>query len=449
MSNRLARFRNNLITTTRGDYFLSIAVNFLTLMLIVAIMSLAVFSKPVFAETNVSAVRIWSSPDYTRFTLESDKLIDYSISMLDNPGRVVIDLEDVAFSSELESMPNKIQNNDPLIQTVRIGQFKPTVLRLVFDLKTSVVPQAFVLDPMDNFGYRLVIDIYSSDKAAQLDSLDTLVNELIKPIQPSPTHDNSETQRKHHFPSPQNKPTPPRIIIVAIDAGHGGRDPGAEGHNGTYEKHITLAISKKLKARIDKEPYMRAVLTREGDYYVSLADRRTKARRLNADLFVSIHADAAHRKSAHGSSVYTLSEHGATSTAASWLAKQENSVDSTLLSGVDILSKSDDVREMLINLSMDAAIIDSIKLGQHILTEIGDFNHLHKENVEQAPFAVLKSPDIPSILVETAFLSNPNDEKKLKTKAYQNQMADALFSGIKRYFASSPALSRTTIAHRE
>ena len=449
MSNTLARFRNDLITTTRGDYFLSIAVNFLTLLLIVTALSLALFSKPVFAETNVSAVRVWSSPDYTRFTLESDKLIDYTISMLDNPGRVVIDLEFVTFSSALESLPNKIQDSDPLVHSVRIGKFKPTVLRLVLDLKTSVVPQAFVLDPMDNFGYRLVIDIYSSDKAAQLDSLDTLVSELIKPIQQAPIHSNNATQGTHRFPAPQNKPTPPRIIVVAIDAGHGGKDPGAEGHNGTYEKHITLAISKKLKARIDKEPHMRAVLTREGDYYVSLADRRTKARRLNADLFVSIHADAAPRKSAHGSSVYTLSEHGATSTAASWLAKQENSVDNTLLSGVDMLSKSDDVREMLINLSMDAAIIDSIKLGQHILTEIGDFNHLHKKNVEQAPFAVLKSPDIPSILVETAFLSNPNDEKKLKTKAYQNQMADALFTGIKRYFASSPALTRTTIAHRE
>ena len=449
MSNTLARFREKLITTTRGDYFLSIAVNFFTLMLIVAIMSLAIFSKPVFAETNVSAVRVWSSPDYTRFTLESDKLISYTISMLDNPGRVVIDLEDVVFSSKLESLPKKVQDNDPLIHTVRIGQFKPAVLRLVFDLKTSVVPQAFVLDPMDNFGYRLVIDIYSSDKAAQLDSLDALVSELIKPIQQTPVHHNNAAQKAHGLPAPQNKPTPPRIIVVAIDAGHGGKDPGAEGHNGSYEKHITLAISKKLKARIDKEPYMRAVLTRDGDYYVSLADRRTKARNLNADLFVSIHADAAHRKSAHGSSVYTLSEHGATSTAASWLAKQENSVDNTLLSGVDMLTKSDDVKEMLINLSMDAAIIDSIKLGQHILTEIGGFNHLHKKNVEQAPFAVLKSPDIPSILVETAFLSNPNDEKKLKTKAYQNQMADALFTGIKRYFASSPALTRTTIAHRE
>ncbi len=449
MSNTLARFREKLITTIRDDYFLSIAVNFLALILILTIMSLSLYSKPVLAETNVSAVRVWSSPDYTRFTLESDKLISYTISMLDSPGRVVIDLEDVVFSSELERLPNKIKNNDPLIHNVRIGQFKPYVLRMVLDLKTTVVPQAFVLDPMDNFGYRLVIDVYSSDKAARLDSLDTLVSELIKPIQHSPIYDNNAKPKTHRFPAPQNKPTPPRIIIIAIDAGHGGKDPGAEGHNGTYEKHITLAISKKLKARIDKEPYMRAVLTRDGDYFVSLADRRTKARNLNADLFVSIHADAAHRKSAHGSSVYTLSEHGATSTAASWLAKKENSVDNTLLSGVDILTKSEDVREMLINLSMDAAIVDSLKLGQHILTEIGDFNHLHKKNVEQAPFAVLKSPDIPSILVETAFLSNPNDEKKLKTKAYQNRMADALFSGIKRYFASSPALARTTIAHKE
>lgn len=449
MSNTLARFRNNLITTTRGDYLLSFTINLLTLLLIVSAISLTLISKPVFAETNVNAVRVWSSPDYTRFTLESDKLISYTISMLSNPGRVVIDLEDVAFSTELENLPNKVQTKDPLIQSVRIGQFKPHVLRLVLDLKTRVVPQAFVLDPMDNFGHRLVIDIYSAEKAAEMDSLDVLVATLMQPAEVQSVSRSEQNTNKSYILKPKNKPTPPRTIIVAIDAGHGGKDPGATGHHGTREKDITLAISRKLKARIDKEPNMRAVLTREGDYYVSLADRRTIARRLNADLFISVHADAAHRKSAQGSSVYTLSEHGATSTAASWLAKQENSVDNSLIGGVEIVTKSQDVREMLIDLSMNAAIIDSMKLGQHILSEIGDFNHLHKKNVEQAPFAVLKSPDIPSILVETAFLSNLNDEKKLKTKDYQNRMADALFTGVKRYFASSPALSRTTIAHKE
>lgn len=453
MSNTVARSRMHLITTARVGHFLTITNNVLALLLIVAIVSLSLFSKPVFAENNVNAVRVWSSPDYTRFTLESNALIKYTISMLDNPGRVVIDLEDVTFSSALESLPKKIQANDPLIQTARIGRFKPQVLRLVLDLKTGVVPQAFILEPMDNFGYRLVIDIYSADKAAQMNSLDTLVATLMQPAQSQLISDKASNQSNTHFPVPKSKPTnkpvSSRIIIIAIDAGHGGKDPGAMGHNGAAEKDITLAISKKLKARIDKEPNMRAVLTREGDYYVSLEDRRAKARRLNADLFVSVHADAAHRKSAHGSSVYTLSEHGATSTAASWLAKQENSVDNSLMGGVDIDSKSHDVREMLIDLSMNATIIDSIKLGQHILAEIGDFNHLHKKHVEQAPFAVLKSPDIPSILVETAFLSNPSDEKKLVTKVYQHKMADALFSGIKRYFASSPALSRTTMAQAE
>ena len=233
----------------------------------------------------------------------------------------------------------------------------------------------------------------------------------------------------------------PRALIVAIDPGHGGKDPGAIGSQGTYEKDITLAIAKKLKARIDKEPNMRAVLTRTGDYYISLPQRRINARKANADLFISIHADANPKAHAHGSSVFTLSEHGATSTTASWLANKENSVDD-LMGGIDIANKSKDIKELLLDLSLNATINDSTKLAEYVLKQLGSINHLHKRNVEKAGFAVLKSPDIPSILVETAFLSNPKEEVKLRDIGYQNKMADALFAGIKKYFADNPALAR-------
>ncbi len=236
------------------------------------------------------------------------------------------------------------------------------------------------------------------------------------------------------------------MIIVAIDPGHGGKDPGAVGYQGTHEKDVTLAIARKLKERIDKEPNMRAVLTRTGDYYISLPQRRINARRANADLFVSIHADANPKSHAHGSSVFTLSEHGATSTTASWLADKENSVDNDLMGGIDITSKSKDIKELLLDLSLNATINDSVKLAEHVLRQLGDINHLHKKGVEQAGFAVLKSPDIPSILVETAFLSNPKEEEKLRNNTYQNKMADAVFVGIKNYFASNPALTRAEIA---
>ncbi|MEK6594992.1 MAG: N-acetylmuramoyl-L-alanine amidase, partial [Pseudomonadota bacterium] len=258
-----------------------------------------------------------------------------------------------------------------------------------------------------------------------------------------------QSKQPNSFQAAQNrkpKPMIPRIITIAIDPGHGGKDPGAVGYKGTYEKDVTLAIARKLKARIDKEPDMRAILTREGDYYISLPQRRINARRANADLFVSIHADANPRSHAHGSSVFTLSEHGATSTTASWLANKENSVDNDLMGGIDITSKSKDIKELLLDLSLNATINDSVKLAEHVLKQLGSINHLHKRNVEQAGFAVLKSPDIPSILVETAFLSNPKEEEKLRSKDYQNKMADAVFLGIKNYFADSPALARAEMA---
>jgi N-acetylmuramoyl-L-alanine amidase len=451
MFNTLAKTRKSLTVAIRGQRRFC-ALSFFPLLLSVLLL-LSLTSKSVQAETMISAARIGSAPDYTRFTLESNIPVQYSLIMLDNPGRVVIDLENTVLTSTLKNLPNEIKASDPFIKAIRIGRFKPHILRLVFDLKTDVVPRAFTIDPTHEFGHRLVIDIYAADKAAHLDQhheLDKLVSSLTK-IKPAPEFNANSAPIAHKIfrAAQRTKPHSARIIIVAIDAGHGGKDPGAPGPNGAHEKDITLAISKKLKAIINKEPNMRAVLTREGDYYMSLPMRRAKARRLNADLFVSVHADAAKRKSARGSSVYTLSQGGATSTMASWLAKNENSVDGNLMGGIDLVSKSSDIKEILIDLSLNATINDSTALAQHVLNEIGNINRLHKKQVERAPFAVLKSPDIPSILVETAFLSNPDDEKKLKTKSFQNKMANAMLTGIKRYLATSPALARTSIVQAE
>ncbi|PSJ18370.1 N-acetylmuramoyl-L-alanine amidase [Nitrosomonas supralitoralis] len=462
---------------------------FLTPLLLILFCFWILLSQSVLAaDAIIQSVRVGLTPDYTRITLESDRPLEYELSMLENPHRVVIDLNNTKLNPILHTLPQKVDAIDPFVQNIRIGQFTPHVIRLVFDLKAHVVPRTFVVPPKENSTYRLILDIYNPDKAArtdlnaradlaanadsETDVLDELVVSLIQGSnQPKP---NSAQQILQHQPRLQLQPsnpvkhsgsfqaaknrkpstTPqkimvPRIIIVAIDPGHGGKDPGAVGQQGTYEKDVTLAIARRLKEKIDKEPNMRAVLTRDGDYYISLPQRRINARRANADLFVSIHADANPKSHAHGSSVFTLSEHGATSTTASWLANQENSVDGDLMGGIDITSKSKDIKELLLDLSLNAAISDSVKLADYVLNQLGNINHLHKRNVEQAGFAVLKSPDIPSILVETAFLSNPKEEVKLRSGNYQNQMADAMFLGIKKYFADNPALARTAVAQTQ
>jgi N-acetylmuramoyl-L-alanine amidase len=240
------------------------------------------------------------------------------------------------------------------------------------------------------------------------------------------------------------RPKVDRLVIVAIDAGHGGEDPGARGRHGTREKDVTLAIAKRLKTAIDKEPNMRAVLVRDGDYFIPLANRVTKARRVQADLFVSVHADAWVKPDARGSSVFALSEKGATSTAARMLAQKENQSD--LIGGVNLGVKDPVLARTLLDLSQTATISDSLKLGRHVLSELGDVNDLHKQSVEQAGFAVLKAPDVPSILVETAFISNPEEEKRLKDSSYQEKMAAAILGGIKRYLAANPPLARNRLA---
>lgn len=418
------------------------------------------------ADTLVSSTRVWPAPDYTRVTIESQQPIRHKLFNLDNPDRLVLDLEDVALNAAVTDIAGKISAEDPYIKGVRAGRFKPGTIRLVFDLKAKVKPEAFALAPIAGYGHRLVLDIYPltppdpllaflkrresgqpetpATTPAPAPAL-TPTPELAAPeVGPPPVVAKSET------PAPKPaaraaRPASERLITIAIDPGHGGEDPGARGRSGTLEKNVTLSIAQKLKERIETEPNMRAVLTRDGDFFIPLHMRVEKARRVRADLLVSIHADAFIKPSANGSSVFALSERGATSVAARWLAKQENDAD--LIGGVNLGIKDPYLKQTLLDLSQTASINDSLKLGKAVLQEMGGINRLHKNYVEQAGFAVLKAPDIPSILIETAFISNPDEERKLRDPVYQNKMADAIFAGIKRYFSKNPPLAPAQIAN--
>ena len=389
----------------------------------------------------ITAARVWPSQDYTRVALEIQEPAKYEVLSLKDPERLVLDLEGIEITAALTELADKIQPNDPYVKALRIGRFKPGVVRLVFDLKAEVKPQAFMLPPIGDYGHRLVLDLYPlvphDPLLAFLDKLQAAPGTATPPSVAKP-----QTPVDASRPAPTAKAAPKRdrLIIVMIDPGHGGEDPGARGRRGTHEKDVTLAIATKLKARIDKEPNMRAVLTRDGDYYLSLQARVEKAQRVRADLFISIHADAFVKPHARGASVFALSERGATSAAASWLAKRENDAD--LIGGVNLDGRDRYLKMTLADLSLTAQINDSLKAGRSVLEQIGGINDLHKQDVEQAGFAVLKAPDIPSILIETAFISNPDEERKLRSAAYQNQMADALLVGIKRYFAKNPPLAR-------
>lgn len=374
------------------------------------------------------AVRVWPAADYTRVTLECDQLPAFSQQMLKNPDRLVVDLEGVEFNSVLQSLPGKIIENDPQIRLIRAGRFKPGVVRLVIELKGEVKPQVFSLKPVGEYGHRLVLDLYPADPP---DPLMTLLQQY-------------EREAAAVHPGKPVGPDVARLVTVVIDPGHGGEDPGAIGRGGSLEKNVTLEIARRIKAKIDAMPNMRALLTRDGDWFIPLGQRVAKARRVNADLFVSIHADAFVKPTARGSSVFVLSENGASSSAARWLADRENAAD--LIGGVNLGVKDPHLARTLLDLSQTATINDSLKLGRAVLNEIGGINTLHKGHVEQAGFAVLKAPDIPSILVETAFISNPEEEKRLTDDAYQDKMADALLTGMKRYFAQNPPLAKSKVA---
>ena len=390
----------------------------------------------------ILAVRVWPAADYTRVAIEHSQPLKYSHFMVKNPERLVVDLEGVEFNGVLEGLANKISHDDPNIKLLRAGRFKPGVVRLVMELKNEVKPQVFVLPPVGEYGHRLVLDVYPLEPPdallALIEKNETVLGDMGLQIERAPGPAvKAEKPRS-------GKPVVDRLVTITLDPGHGGEDPGAVGSGGSYEKHVTLAVAKRLKAKIDAEPNMRAVLTRDTDYFVPLNMRVQKARRIQSDLFVSIHADAFTRPDASGSSVFALSESGASSSAARYLAQKENAAD--LIGGVNIDVRDPNLARTLLDLSQTATISDSMKLGKAVLGELGGINRLHKGSVEQAGFAVLKAPDIPSILVETAFISNPDEEKRLNDDAYQDKMAEAIISGIRKYFSANPPLAKSKLA---
>ncbi len=394
----------------------------------------------------VASARLWPAQEYTRLILESSSAVSHQMQPMKNPARLVLDLEDVELSSEIAQLGQRLQPGDPYIQAIRVARFKPGVVRVVLELKAEVNPQLFALQPVADYGYRLVLDLYPLTPPDPLMTLLDFEKSGTGDVAVGPPAPDrfGPVDRGSSLNSSKSRPALRRPIVVAVDPGHGGEDPGAVGPRGTYEKHVTLAIAKRLVAMLGAQPGMRAMLTRDDDYFVPLNVRVQKARRVQADLFISIHADAFTTPTARGSSVFALSEHGATSAAARWLAQRENDAD--LIGGINLDSKEPFLARTLLDLSQTAQINDSLRVGRAVLDGIGAVNALHKGSVEQAGFAVLKAPDIPSILVETAFISNPDEELKLKSDRYQQRFAESISNGVKRYFAQNPPLSRSKLS---
>ncbi len=400
------------------------------------------------------SVRLWPAADYTRVTLEHDQPLKFSHFFVREtpPLRLVVDIEDMDLTPKLKELVAKVDANDPYIALVRVGQNRPRVVRLVIELKEDVKPEVFALAPVGPYQHRLVMDLRPVNPPDPLLAL--LREQMARDAAPeSPRRDElallREIEKANETPpTARGRERDPgramaRLITVAIDPGHGGEDPGAVGRRGTLEKDVTLDIARRLERMIAAEPNMRVLLTRDGDFFVPLRTRVEKARRVQADLFVSIHADAWIRPDVRGSSVFALSERGATSTAAAWMARRENDAD--LIGGVNLGVKDAQLAQVLLDLSTTAQINDSLRFGNAVLRELERINRLHKPRVEQAGFAVLKAPDIPSILVETAFISNPDEERRLQDDAYQEKMARAMLNGIKRYFAKHPPTARTPL----
>ncbi len=396
------------------------------------------------AAVSILAVRVWPARDYTRVTLEHNQAIRFSHMLVKDPERLVLDLEGVEFNSVLQMLPSKIIDADPYIKLIRAGRNKPGVVRLVIELKGEVKPQVFSLQPVGEYGHRLVLDLYPLEPVDPLMAL--LEKSAEPPLKAEPRLGDKPAEKPAEPPGdkPATRPEVARMVTIVLDPGHGGEDPGAIGRGGSYEKHVTLSVARRLKEKIDATPNMRSVLTRDGDYFIPLQSRVQKARRVQADLFVSVHADAFIKSTALGSSVFVLSETGASSSAARWLANKENSAD--LVGGVNLGVKDPYLARTLLDLSQTATINDSLKLGKDVLGELGRINTLHKAHVEQAGFAVLKAPDIPSILIETAFISIPEEEARLNDEAYQDRMAEAILRGIRRYFAKNPPLAKSKLA---
>lgn len=411
-------------------------------------------------------VRMWPAEEYTRVTLEHDEPIKFKYFLVRSPMpyRLVVDIEGLTLTAKLQKMISDVSPNDPYIQAVRIGQYTPSVVRLVMDLKNEVRPEVFSLKPIANYKYRLIFDIYpvdidpiagviaglndkskksdpvgdllaknrsqsskSTSSAAQNKPAQSTGQQAVSPQKTTPQKSQPTQTKKPAQTKPASKPK--RDIIVVVDAGHGGEDPGAVGKRKTYEKHITLSIAKRLERLIKKEKGMKVVMTRTSDHFVSLSQRVMIAQKAKAHLFVSIHADAWTKPSAKGASVYALAERGATSSAAMWLAKNQNEAD--LIGGANFKEVDKRLQSVLVDMTTSWKINYSLELGHSVLQYLGKINTLHRRQVEQAGFLVLKTPGVPSILVETAFISNPQEERKLKTAAYQQNVAEAILKGIK------------------
>lgn len=418
-------------------------------------------------------VRIWPAPEYSRVTIESDGPLTAKQTFVPSPPRLAVDIVGIALNPALKELVAKVRADDPNIAGIRVGQFTPTTVRLVVDLKQAMRPQVFALAPVAAYQHRLVFDLYPEHEA---DPLAALISDRTRNNASAPQSAASgasasaaapgsvasaskstldpldeliaQQSKKQPAPKPEDPPvaerSTERLIIVALDPGHGGEDPGAIGPGGTREKDVVLRLAHLLRDRINNTSVrgnpMRAFLTRDADFFVPLSVRVQKAQRVQADLFVSLHADAFFTPDPQGASVFALSQGGASSSAARWMAAKENKAD--LIGGLNVRAKDATVQRALLDMSTTAQINDSLKLGGNLLGEIKQVGKLHKPRVEQASFAVLKAPDIPSVLVEAAFISNPSEELKLNSPEYQNQLADALMRGIERYFAKNPPLAR-------
>ncbi|WP_342618119.1 N-acetylmuramoyl-L-alanine amidase [Rhodoferax sp. GW822-FHT02A01] len=435
----------------------------------------------------IVSVRVWPAPEYSRVTIESDTALTARQTFVASPPRLAVDIEGLVLSPTLKELVAKVKSDDPNIAGIRVGQFSPTVVRLVVDLKKPIRPQVFSLTPVGAYQHRLVFDLYPEQEVDPLEALisekfgdhtaaatppaapayaasETAASDPLGDLMARQTQKPVKPKTEASAPTTATKPTAPaavagapdtrnnedlrsgteRLIIVALDPGHGGEDPGAIGPGGTREKDVVLRIAHLLRDRINegsvKGNAMRAYLTRDADFFVPLGVRVQKARRVQADLFVSLHADAFFTPDPQGASVFALSEGGASSSAARWMAAKENKAD--LIGGLNVKAKDATVQRALLDMSTTAQINDSLKLGKGLLGEIKRVGKLHKGTVEQAAFAVLKAPDIPSVLVEAAFISNPSEEAKLNSEEFQIKLADALMRGIEAYFARNPPLSR-------
>lgn len=399
------------------------------------------WSTPAVA-AQIDNVRLWAAPDHSRLVFDLSEAAEANVFMLEDPDRLVIDLDDSRLETELDSL----DLDGSAISGVRSGVRNGDDLRVVLDLDRAIEPRDFTLAPNDKYGHRLVVDLeYPGESAVEdpIDPIEAMIREqeiAADRVQAKSRMEGLDVDESAVDALQQAQPHPKRDIIIAIDAGHGGEDPGAMGPAGTREKDVVLDIATRLQRRVNEAEGFKAVMIRDGDYYVGLRERTRIAREQKADFFVSIHADAFRSSQPRGSSVFALSQRGATSETAKWLAESEN--ESDLIGGVDgnlsLDDKDEVLRGVLLDLTMTATLNDSLSIGDQVLGRLGQINRLHKSQVEQAGFMVLKSPDIPSLLVETGFISNPEEERRLVDSAYQKKMANAIFSGMLSHFEKNP-----------